>query len=133
MSADENFPVRQDGLARCHIWRWAAGDAEWERRNLVVGGLSPLGLVAAVATAVASGAATRRRREAAIREAAPRWRYVSSGMASLLDRQLTVVEPSGFTRTLDLRGPAVVEEPTTGWISWRPDRGDDAWAVQFMP
>ncbi len=132
MSADENFPVRQNGLARCHIWRWAAGDAEWERSNLVVGGLSPLGLAVAAATAAASGAANRRRREVAIRDAAPRWRYVSSGTARLLDGQLTVVEPSGITRTLDLRGPAVVEEPTTGWISWRPDGGDDAWAVQFM-
>ena len=132
MSATESIPVRQVCPARCHIWRWAAGDAEWERRNLVVGGLSPIGLAVAAATAAASGAANRRRREAAIREAAPRWRYVSSGTARLLDGQLTVVEPSGITRTLDLRGPAVVEEPTTGWISWRPDGGDDAWAVQFM-
>ena len=89
-------------------------------------------MMAAAATAAASGAANRRRREAAIREAAPRWRYVSSGTARLLDGQLTVVEPSGITRTLDLRGPAVVEEPMTGWISWRPGGGDDAWAVQFM-
>ena len=132
MSADEKIQVGQGGLARCHIWRWAASDAEWERRNLVVGGLSPLGLVAAAATAAASGAANRRRREAAIRDAAPRWRYVASGTARLLDGQLTVVEPSGITRTLDLRGQAVIEEPTTGWISWRPGCGDDAWAVQFM-
>ena len=132
MNTHRHVAVGQDLATRCHIWQWAAGDAEWERRNLVVGGLSPLGLVAAAATAAASGAANRRRREAAIREAAPRWRYVSSGTARLLDGQLTVVEPSGITRTLDLRGPVVVEEPTTGWISWRQDGGDHAWAVQFM-
>jgi len=133
MSTNGPVLVDRDRPTRCHIWRWAAGNAKWERRNLVVGGLSPLGLVAAAATAAASGAANRRRREVAIRDAAPRWRYVSSGTARLLDGQLTVVEPSGITRTLDLRRPAVVEEPTTGWISWRPDGGDDAWAVQFMP
>ena len=132
MNTQGQVAVGKDLATRCHIWRWAAGDIVWERRNLVVGGLSPLGLVAAAATATASGAANRRRREAAIRAAAPRWRYVTSGAARLLDGQLTVVEPSGITRTLDLRGPAVVEEPTTGWISWRPDGGDDAWAVQFM-
>lgn len=132
MNTNGQIVVGRERPARCHVWRWAAGDAEWERRNLVVGGLSPLGLVAAAATAAASGAANRRRREAAIRDAAPRWRYVASGSAGLLDGQLTVVEPSGITRTLDLRGQAVIDEPTTGWISWRPDGCGDAWAVQFM-
>ena len=132
MNANGQVAVGRDRPTRCHIWRWAASEAEWERRNLVVGGLSPLGLVVAAATAAASGAANSRRRDVAIREAAPTWRYVTSGSARLLDGQLTVVEPSGITRTLDLRGQAIVEEPTSGWISWRPDGGDDAWAVQFI-
>lgn len=132
MNANAQIAVGRECPTRCHIWQWAAGDVEWEQRNLVVGGLSPLGLVAAAATAAASGAANRRRRDAATRAAAPRWRYVTSGTARLLDGQLTVVETSGITRTLDLRWAAVIEEPTTGWISWRPSVGDDAWAVQFM-
>ena len=77
MNTHGQVAIGQELATRCHIWRWAAGDAEWERRNLVVGGLSPLGLLAAVATAAASGAANRRRREAAIQDAAPRWRYVA--------------------------------------------------------
>ena len=117
---------------RGHLWRWESVEVDWERRNLVVGGLSPIGIAVAATTAAASSAGNRRRHRAALNEAAARWRYAASGSAHLLDGQLTIIEESGITRRFDLLAAAVVEEPTTGWISWRLDGGDDAWAVQFM-
>lgn len=120
-----------DRRRSCYLWRWGAGDVEWERRTLVVGGLSPLGLAIAGVTFAASRTASRRRHRYAMNEAVPRWRFAASGSAWLVDRQLLLVEESGITRTFDLGTAAVVDEPMPGWIRFQPADSDVAWAIQF--
>lgn len=116
--------------ARCHLWHWGADEVEWERRTLVVGGLSPVGLVVAAVTAAASSAGNRRRRSAAAEAAGPRWRYAATGSAQITDGHLIFVEASGITRSFDLR-TAAVDEPTHGWIRFQPAGSSAAWAVQL--
>lgn len=132
MIEHEHRLTQRHQSTRCHLWRWDGGEVEWERRKLVLGGLSPIGIAVAGITAAASSAGNRRRRRAAMNGAAPRWRYAASGSTRLADGQLTLVEESGVTRTFDLRSGAVVHEPTPGWISFKPAGGDTAWAIQFM-
>ena len=114
----------------CHLWSWSSAEVEWERRMLVVGGLSPIGLVAAAVTAAASGAGNRRRRTVAVEEAGPRWRYAATGSAQFTNGHLIFVEASGITRSFDLR-TAAVDEPTHGWIRFQPAGSSAAWAVQL--
>ena len=116
---------------RCHLWHWGADEVEWERRTLVVGGPSPIGLAAAVVTAAASGAGNRRRRSAAVEGAGPRWRYAATGSARITDGQLVFVDTNGITRSFDLRTAAAVDEPTPGWLRFQPAGSNMAWALQL--
>lgn len=88
------------------FWCWSpsARPVEWDRRTLVVGGLSPFGLITAGATAAVSAKGNRSRRDAALRECAPRWRYVTSSTGSLEYGRLVIREESGIKRSIDLRG-----------------------------
>ena len=114
-----------------HLWSWSSAEVVWERRTLVVGGLSPIGLVAAAVTAAASGAGNRRRRTVAVEEAGPRWRYAATGSARITDGQLVFVDANGITRSFDLRTAAAIDEPTPGWIRIQPVGSNVAWALQF--
>lgn len=119
------------GLRRCHLWCWAPGTAvEWERRTLVVGGLSPLGLVAAGVSAAVSAVGNRRRRDEALRDAAPRWRYVSSGSGSVVDGRLVVLEEAGAERCFDFTDAASVESPAPGWLRVTVAGSSMPWAIQ---
>ena len=118
-------------FAMVHLWRWSADDPVWEKRDLIVGGLSPIGLVAAAVTAAASGAGNRRRRSAAVEGAGPRWRYAATGSARVTNGHLVFVEANGITRSFDLRTAVAVDEPTPGWIRFQPAGSNVAWAVQF--
>lgn len=122
------------GFRRCHLWRWgpSPGPVEWERRALVVGGLSPLGLIAAGVSAAASAAGNRRRREAAFAAAAPGWRYVTSGLCRVLDGRLIVQEESGVARSFDLVDADRVESPAHGWLRVSYSGSDTPWALQVM-
>ncbi len=119
-------------LRRCHIWCWAPSQRPvgWERHMLVVGGLSPLGLIAAGASAAASAAGNRRRREEALRDAGPLWRYVTSGAGSVVDGRLVVWEKSGIERSFDLAGADLVESPAPSWLRVRAAGSSMPWAIQ---
>lgn len=120
-----------DRFVRCHLWRWGRTDGQWDQRHLIVGGISPIGLLVAACTAAASSAGNRRRRDAAILEAAPRWRYATTGSAQIADGHLVFVEANGITRSFDLRTAVAVDEPTHGWIRFQPAGSSAAWAVQL--
>lgn len=125
---------RATGVRRCHLWCWApsAQTPEWEQRTLVVGGFSVVGLVAAGLSAALSASGNRRRREAAIRGAAPRWRYVASGNGQMADGMLIVTEPSGTVRTFDPGSALSLDGPAPGWIRIQPAGSSPPWAIQLM-
>jgi hypothetical protein len=119
---------------RCHLWCWASSThlPEWERRTLVLGGLSLAGLAAAAVSAGASACGNRRRREAAIRDAAPSWRYVASGNGQLVDGPLVITEPSGVVRTFDPGTALSLDVPAAGWIRVQPAGSSTPWAIQVI-
>lgn len=121
-------------VRRCHLWCWApsAQPPEWERRMLVLGGLSFVGLVSATASAGVSAIGNRHRREAAVRDAAPRWRHVASGNGQLVDGRLVVTEPSGVVRTFDPGTAWSLDAPAPGWIRVQPAGSSTPWAIQVM-
>lgn len=114
-----------------HLWSWSSAEVEWERRTLVVGGLSPIGLAFAAVTAAASSAGNRRRRSAALEGAGPSWRFAATGSAQITDGHLVFVEANGITRSFDLRTAAAVDEPIPGWLRFQPARSNVAWALQL--
>ena len=118
---------------RCHLWCWqAARNVEWDRRTLVVGGFSPFGLLLAGVSALASASGTRRRRDEAIRDAAPRWRYVTSGQGRIVDGHLVVTESNGAVRSFDLQSAPFLDTPDDGWIRLKTADGTK-WAIEVMP
>lgn len=133
MDVLEAGTTQQTELRRCHLWCWSPGaPAEWDRRTFVVGGLSPLGLVAAGVSAAASAAGNRRRRDDAICEAAPRWRYVTTGAGGVVDSRLVIREESGVERSFDLPGADLVESPAPGWLRVTAAGLSMPWAIQVM-
>lgn len=131
LEAGSNGPSQ---VRRCHLWCWApsARPPEWEQRTLVVGGFSLLGLVAAAVSAAVSASGNRRRREEAIRDAAPRWRYVASGEGQLIDGRFVVTEPSGAVRVFDPGSAVSIDAPMPGWIRVHPAGGSPPWAIEIM-
>lgn len=121
-------------LRRCHLWCWSPslGPAEWERRTLVVGGLSPLGLLAAGVSAAVSAAGNRRRRAEALAAAAPGWRYVASGAGWAENGRLVVRGEMGGEWCFDLNDLGLVESPAPGWLRVRCAGSSALWAIQFM-
>lgn len=125
-------PVRAE-VRRCHLWCWKeASRLEWERRTLVVGGLSPLGLLLAGASALVSASGNQRRRDQAIRDAAPRWRYVATGLGRIVDGHLVVTESNGVVRSFDLQSAPFLDAPEDGWLRMKTVDGSE-WAVQVTP
>ena len=115
---------------RCHLWCWMpAREVPWEHRTLVVGALSPFGLVLAGLSAAVSASENRRRRDAAIRDAAPRWRYVTSGTGWLEDGRLVVTDTNGIVRTFDLATAPFLDTPQEGWLRMKTIDGGE-WAIQ---
>lgn len=131
LKAGPNGPSQ---VRRCHLWCCApsARPPEWEQRTFLVGGFSLLGLVAAAVSAAVSASGNRRRREEAIRDAAPRWRYVASGDGQLIDGRLVVTEPSGAVRVFDLASAVSIDAPLPGWIRVHPHEGSPPWAIEIM-
>lgn len=133
MDVLEARATQQTDLRRCHLWCWSPGaSAEWERRTFVVGGFSPLGLIAAVLSAAVSAAGNRRRRDDAMCEAAPRWRYVGSGAGGFVDGRLVVREASGVERSFNLAEADRVESPAPGWLRVTVAGSSMPWAIQVM-
>jgi hypothetical protein len=99
---------------------------------LVVGSLSPLGLVAAGASAAVSAIGNHRRRQAALRDTGLRWMYVSSGMCCVVGARLVVREESGVERSFDLVSAARVESPAQGWLRVSYAGSSAPWAIQVM-
>ena len=134
MDVLESGPGHVTQVRRCHLWCWApsAQPPEWERCTLVLGGLSFVGLVAAAASAGVSASGNRLRREAAVRDAAPRWRYVASGNGQLVDGRLLVTELSGVVRTFDPGTALSLDGPAPGWIRVQPAGSSSPWAIQVM-
>lgn len=125
---------RWAAVRRCHVWCWAppTGPVRWERQTLVVGGLSPFGLVTAGVTAAMSATGNRRRRDEALRDAGPRWRYVASGTGSVVNGRLVVREESGVERSFDLAAADLVESPAPGWLRVSCADSSMPWAIQVM-
>lgn len=121
-------------VRRCHLWCWAPSTQppEWERRTLVLGGLSFLGLVSAAVSFGASASGNRHQREAALLDAAPRWRYVASGNGWLVDGRLVITETSGVVRTFDPGNALSLDGPAPGWIRVQPAGSPTPWAIQVM-
>lgn len=119
---------------RCHLWCWTPSSEppEWENHSFIAGSLSPLGVIVAAATAVLSSAGNRRRREQAIRDAAPRWRWVASGAGRVIDRRLIITEPSGIVRAFDLGGALSIDGPAPGWIRLQFAGSPHPWAIQVI-
>lgn len=119
---------------RCHLWCWAPSTQppEWERRSLVLGGLSFAGLLTAAVSAAVSANGNRHRRDAAIRAAAPRWRYVASGNGRLVDGRLVITETSGAVRTFDPGNALSLDGPAPGWIRVQPAGSPTPWAIQVI-
>jgi len=133
MDVLEAGTTQQSELRHCHLWCWSPGTpAEWDRRTFVVGGLSPLGLVAAGVSAAASAAGNRCRREDALRDAEPRWRYVGSGAGGVVDGRLVVREASGVERSFNLAEADRVESPAPGWLRVTVAGSSMPWAIQVM-
>lgn len=134
MDVLESGTGRVAQVRRCHLWCWAGSTQppEWERRTLVLGGLSFGGLIAAAVSAGASACGNRRRREAAIRDAAPRWRYVASGNGRLVGGRLVVAEPSGAVRAFDPGTALSLDGPAPGWIRVQLAGSSTPWAIQVM-
>jgi hypothetical protein len=114
------------------VWRWSEDPApvEWERRTLIVGGLSKVGLLCGGATAVASGGGNRRRRQAAAAALAPGWRYVTTGAGQAADGVLHVSDESGAVLSFDLRSSGYADSPQPGWLRFRASRSATWWAVE---
>ena len=119
---------------RCHLWRWgpSTDPPEWERRTFVLGGLSLLGVVLAGVTAVVSAVGNERRRAEAVRDAAPRWRYVASGVGGVVESRLVVHEESGAVRSFDLLDAESVDSPAPGWLRMTLSGSSSSWAIQVM-
>lgn len=134
MDVLESGTDRRAQVRRCHLWCWAPSPhpPEWEQHTFVVGGFSFAGLVAAAVSAGMSSTGNRRRREAAIRDAAPRWRYVASGNGQLVDGRLVITEPSGAMRTFDPGTALSLDGPAPGWVRVQPAGSSPAWAIQVM-
>ena len=134
MDGLESGTGRFTQIRRCHLWCWTGSTQlpEWERRTLVLGGLSFVGLMAAAVSAGASAVDNRHRRDAALRDAAPRWRYVASGNGQLVDGRLVVTEPSGVVRTFDPGNALSLDGPAPGWIRVQPAGSSRPWAIQVM-
>ncbi len=134
MDGLESGTGRFTQIRRCHLWCWTGSTQlpEWERRTLVLGGLSFVGLMAAAVSAGASAVGNRHRRDAALRDAAPRWRYVASGNGQLVDGRLVVTEPSGVVRTFDPGNALSLDGPAPGWIRVQPAGSSRPWAIQVM-
>lgn len=126
-------PSQQTAVRRCHVWRWSDDPAppEWERRTLVVGGLSKVGLLCGGATALASAGGNRRRREAAAATAwGPGWRYVTTGAGHAADGLLHVSDESGAVLSFDLRSSGYADSPQPGWLRFRTSGSATWWAVE---
>lgn len=134
MDVLESGTARATQDRRCHLWCWApsARPPEWERRTLVLGGLSFAGLLTAAVSAGVSASGNRHRREAALRDAAPRWRYVASGNGQMVDGRLVVTEPSGVVRVFDPGSALSLDGPAPGWIRVQPAGSSTPWAIQVM-
>lgn len=133
MSARGATAEQVHGVHRCHVWRWdPSPTAEWERRTLVVGGLSPFGLIAAGATAAISAAGNCRRRDEALRNAAPRWMYVTAGLGTIEGSRLIIREETGAERSFDLGAAELVESPAPGWIRVTGAGSTEPWAIQII-
>jgi hypothetical protein len=119
---------------RCHLWCWAPSTQppEWERRSFVLGGLSFTGLLTAAVSAAISENGNRHRRDAAIRNALPQWRYVASGNGRLVDGRLVITETSGVVRTFDPGNALSLDGPAPGWIRVQPAGSPTPWAIQVM-
>ncbi len=124
MDVLEMGPDEASRVRRCHLWCWAPSSLplEWEKRTVLVGGLSFVGLAAAAVSSTLSRNGNRKRRQAALREAAPRWRYVASGNGHLVDGVLTVNGASGIVHTFDLGTAVSLDGPALGWIRVQPAR-----------
>lgn len=126
-------PSQQTAVRRCHVWRWSDDPAppEWERRTLVVGGLSKVGLLCGGATALASAGGNRRRREAAAATAwGPGWRYVTTGAGHAADGLLHVSDESGAVLSFDLRSSGYADSPQPGWLRFRSSGSATWWSVE---
>lgn len=100
---------------------------------MLIGGLSPLGLMMAAVTATASALGNAQRRADAMRDAAPRWRYVASGTVRVADnRWLVVVDETGASRTFDLDAAHEVDLLAADWVRIQPTPGGMPWALQFL-
>jgi hypothetical protein len=95
-----------------------------------VGGISPLGLTAAGATGAFSALANRRRRREALEAARPGWRYVASGVGSVVDGRLVVREESGLVHTFDLVDAERLDSPSPGWLRVTCRGSSTQWAIQ---
>jgi hypothetical protein len=105
---------------------------EWERRTLIVGGVSQLGLVAAGVTGAVSAWANSRRRRVALEAAGPGWRYVASGAGSVEDGCLVVREESGVVRSFSLVDAQRLDSPSPGWLRVTCSGSSTQWAIQVM-
>lgn len=119
---------------KCRLWCWVAADrpVEWERRTLVVGGTSPIGLIAAAATGAFSVLGNRRRRRVALEVPRPGWRYVASGAGSVVDGRLVVGDESGLVRSFDLVDAQRLDSPSPGWLRVTWSGSSMQWAIQVM-
>ena len=126
-------PHQRTLVRRCHLWCWTPSSEppEWEKHSFIAGSLSPVGVIFAATTAVLSSAGNRRR-EHAIRDAAPRWRWVASGAGRVIDRQLIITEPSGIVRAFDLGEALSIDGPAPGWIRLQLVGSPHPWAIQVI-
>jgi hypothetical protein len=132
MDVLDERPIQQSTIRRCHVWRWSDGPAqiEWQRRTLLAGGLSKVGLLAGGATALVSASGNRRRRVAAAAAATPSWRYVTTGAGHAVDGMLHVSDDSGAVLSFDLRSAGYADSPQPGWLRFRASGSATWWSVE---
>ena len=134
MNVLEAGTTTRSAVRRCHLWCWSCPPQgpEWEQRTFIMGGLSFVGLLTAAGTAAVSASGNRRRRAEAIAAAAPRWRYVSTGMGQVSDGRFVLTEPSGIVRCFDLAHSTGLNTSAPGWLRFHPPGSMTPWAVQVM-
>ena len=132
MDVLESGHTQQEVARRCHVWSWSddPGPIECEKRTLVVGGLSFIGLIAAASTAAISANGNRRRRAAATAAAGPRWRYAATGVGQVVDNHLLIRDRQGCVLTFDLGSSQQLESPQSGWLRFQAPDSRTWWAVE---